>query len=58
MWRRILYAFRKMECQDYYEHHAPYKGEGDRCDRNEISAGTAIQISILGMSTTFSGPSP
>lgn len=47
-----------MECQDYYEHHAPYKGEGDRCDRNEISAGTAIQISILGMSTTFSGPSP
>ncbi|KAK6951232.1 hypothetical protein Daesc_007763 [Daldinia eschscholtzii] len=36
-------------------HNPPFEGPGDRCHRREISAGTATQISILGMSTSFSG---
>ena len=44
-----------MECDVYYLDHPPYEGSGDRCSRNEIAAGTAMQFSILGMSTTFFG---
>lgn len=44
-----------MECDVYYSHHPPYTGPGDRCSRDEITAGTATQFSILGMSTTFFG---
>ena len=44
-----------MECDAYYETHPPYEGTGDRCSVNEIAAGTALQYSILGMSTTFCG---
>ena len=51
----LLYVFREMECDVFYETHPPYEGNGDRCNRNEIAAGTATQFSILGMSTTFCG---
>lgn len=51
----IFYAFHLMECDVYYSHHPPYTGPGDRCSRDEITAGTATQFSILGMSTTFFG---
>src|SRR3569833_546307 len=44
-----------MECDVFYQSHPPYEGDGDRCSRNEIAAGTATQFSILGMSTTFCG---
>lgn len=44
-----------MECDVFYSSHPPYTGDGDRCSRNEIAAGTARQYSILGMSTTFCG---
>jgi len=52
----ILYVFRMMECESFYTHNPPYDGPWeDRCRRREINAGTAQQISILGMSTSFSG---
>ncbi|KAF3024817.1 hypothetical protein E8E14_009750 [Neopestalotiopsis sp. 37M] len=51
----ILYAFRKMACEDYYEHAAPYTGTGDQCSRPEIDASTARQVMILGMSTILCG---
>ncbi len=44
-----------MVCDVYYRDHPPYDGTGDRCGANEITAGTATQFSILGMSTTFFG---
>lgn len=52
----ILYVFRLMECDVFYTHNPPYDGPWeDRCHRREINAGTAQQVSILGMSTSFSG---
>jgi hypothetical protein len=44
-----------MVCDDYYSHHSPFDGAGDRCNRNDIAAETAVQFSILGMTTTFCG---
>lgn len=44
-----------MVCEDYYSHHSPFDGVGDRCNRNDIAAETATQFSILGMTTTFCG---
>ncbi|OTB02786.1 hypothetical protein M426DRAFT_322382 [Hypoxylon sp. CI-4A] len=51
----IIYVFRLMECDVFYNHNPPFQGPGDRCHRREINAGTATQVSILGMSTSFSG---
>ncbi|KAH8888435.1 MFS general substrate transporter [Thozetella sp. PMI_491] len=51
----IFYVFHLMECDVYYSTHPPYTGTGDRCSINEITAGTATQFSLLGMSTTFFG---
>ncbi|KAL8294812.1 hypothetical protein RB597_008267 [Gaeumannomyces tritici] len=51
----IIYIVRQMMCDDYYTSHAPYEGDGDRCNRNAISAGTATQLSYLAMSTTICG---
>ncbi|KAK9786703.1 putative Major facilitator superfamily (MFS) profile domain-containing protein [Seiridium cardinale] len=51
----IIYVFRIMECDVFYSHNPPFDGIGDRCHRREIDAGTATQVSILGMSTSFSG---
>ncbi|KAI1136241.1 hypothetical protein F5Y05DRAFT_392068 [Hypoxylon sp. FL0543] len=51
----IIYVFRLMECDVFYSHNPPFEGPGDRCHRREINAGTATQVSILGMSTSFSG---
>ncbi|KAI0376187.1 major facilitator superfamily domain-containing protein [Hypomontagnella monticulosa] len=51
----IIYVFRLMECDVFYSHNPPFEGPGDRCHRREIDAGTATQVSILGMSTSFSG---
>lgn len=44
-----------MTCDAFYDHHPPYTGDGDRCARNEIAAGTATQVSILGITTTLCG---
>ncbi|KAI1408322.1 major facilitator superfamily domain-containing protein [Hypoxylon sp. FL1857] len=51
----IIYVFRLMECDVFYSHNPPFEGPGNRCLRREIDAGTATQVSILGMSTSFSG---
>ncbi|KAI5920954.1 major facilitator superfamily domain-containing protein [Camillea tinctor] len=51
----IIYVFRLMECDIFWSHHGPFEGPGDRCHRREINAGTATQVSIVGMSTSFSG---
>ncbi|KAL4792219.1 hypothetical protein BDV19DRAFT_392393 [Aspergillus venezuelensis] len=48
----ILYVFRLMKCEEFYR----YETATDRiCSRNEIDAGTAAQVSILGLSTAFCG---
>ncbi|KAI1091252.1 hypothetical protein F5B19DRAFT_459626 [Rostrohypoxylon terebratum] len=51
----IIYVFRLMECDIFYSHNPPFEGPGDRCHNRQITAGTAQQVSILGMSTSFSG---
>ncbi|KAI1421160.1 major facilitator superfamily transporter [Xylaria sp. FL1777] len=52
----IVYVFRLMECDIFYEHNPPFAGPvDDRCHRREIDAGTALQFSVLGMSTSLSG---
>jgi len=56
--RRLIYVFRLMTCQAYYESHpgtAPSSPIHDRCSLPEIEAGTARAISLLGCSTTFFG---
>ncbi|KAF0323768.1 major facilitator superfamily transporter [Colletotrichum asianum] len=49
----ILYVFRLMECEEFYGHHDTGDLLGDRCSRSEIDAGTATQVSILGLLTMF-----
>ena len=44
-----------MECETYYDSHPPYQGSGDRCSVDAVTASTATQFSILGMSTTLCG---
>lgn len=44
-----------MECDVFYSHNPPFDGPGDRCSRREINAGTATQVSLVGMSTSFFG---
>ncbi|ATY59548.1 Major facilitator superfamily transporter [Cordyceps militaris] len=51
----LLYVFRLMTCDAFYDRRPPYTGDGDRCARNEIAAGTATQFSILGITTTLCG---
>ncbi|KAI1079747.1 major facilitator superfamily domain-containing protein [Whalleya microplaca] len=51
----IVYVFRLMECEVFYSHNPPFEGTGDRCHHREISAGTATQLAIVGMSTSFFG---
>ncbi|KAH7129962.1 major facilitator superfamily domain-containing protein [Dactylonectria estremocensis] len=51
----LFYVFHLMECDAFYDTHPPYTGSGDKCSRDEITAGTATQFSILGMSTTLCG---
>ena len=54
----MFYVFHLMECDSYYDSHPPYNGTGDRCSIDAITAGTATQFSILGMSTTLCGGLP
>ncbi|KAE8444468.1 hypothetical protein EG329_000559 [Mollisiaceae sp. DMI_Dod_QoI] len=51
----LIYVFRLMTCDAYYETH-PEPGPGhDRCSNHEIEAGTARAVSLVGASTTFFG---
>ncbi|KAK0386044.1 hypothetical protein NLU13_5881 [Sarocladium strictum] len=51
----LFYVFHLMECDNYYDSHPPYEGPGDRCSVDAVTAATATQFSILGMSTTLCG---
>ncbi|KAL2882669.1 hypothetical protein SGCOL_001876 [Colletotrichum sp. CLE4] len=52
----IIYVFRVMACETFYESHAPYDGPAsEMCHRREIDANTATQVSILGMTTSVCG---
>ncbi|TGJ82169.1 hypothetical protein E0Z10_g6617 [Xylaria hypoxylon] len=51
----LLYTFRVMVCEEFYKHAPPYEGTGDRCARNEIDAGAAAQIAIMGAATILCG---
>lgn len=51
----ILYTFHLMVCEEFYKHNPPYEGSGDRCARNEIDAGAAAQVAIMGAATIICG---
>ncbi|KAI8625951.1 major facilitator superfamily transporter [Xylariaceae sp. FL1651] len=51
----MLYTFHVMVCEEFYKHAPPYEGTGDRCARNEIDAGAASQIAIMGSATILCG---
>jgi len=44
-----------MVCEEFYKHAPPYEGPGDRCARNEIDSGAAVQVSIMGSATILCG---
>ncbi|KAH6867979.1 major facilitator superfamily domain-containing protein [Alternaria rosae] len=51
----MLYAFRILTCDAYYEHHEPDPNATDRCARREIDAGAARAFALLASSTTIFG---
>ncbi|KAI1307083.1 major facilitator superfamily domain-containing protein [Xylaria venustula] len=51
----LLYTFHVMVCEEFYKHAPPYEGTGDRCARNEIDAGAASQVAIMGCATIICG---
>ncbi|KAF2845348.1 MFS general substrate transporter [Plenodomus tracheiphilus IPT5] len=51
----ILYAFRLMTCDAYYESHDPDPNAADICAGREIEAGTARAFALLAASTTIFG---
>jgi MFS family permease len=51
----ILYVFRAMICQKYYENHVPDPDAIDRCAKREIEAGAARAFALLAASTTIFG---
>lgn len=51
----ILYVFRIMTCEAYYENHAPDPNDMDRCAKREIEAGAARAFALLAASTTIFG---
>ncbi|KAF2128762.1 MFS general substrate transporter [Dothidotthia symphoricarpi CBS 119687] len=51
----MLYVFRKMVCEAYYEDHMPDPEAGDICANHEVEAGTARAIALMAVSTTVFG---
>ncbi|KAI1147693.1 major facilitator superfamily transporter [Nemania diffusa] len=51
----LLYTFHVMVCEEFYKHAPPYEGTGDRCARNEVDAGAASQVAIMGAATILCG---
>jgi MFS family permease len=51
----ILYVFRVMTCEAYYEKHVPDPTAIDRCAKREIEAGAARAFALLAASTTIFG---
>lgn len=51
----ILYAFRLMTCDAYYETHTPDPNSVDRCAKHEIEAGASRAFAVLSASTSIFG---
>jgi MFS family permease len=51
----LIYVFRLMTCEAYYDTHPNPPPGSDRCSVPKIEAGTARAVSLLGFSTTFFG---
>ncbi|KAI1125569.1 major facilitator superfamily transporter [Nemania abortiva] len=51
----LIYTFHVMVCEEFYKHAPPYEGPGDRCARNEVDAGAASQVAIMGAATILCG---
>jgi MFS family permease len=51
----ILYMFRIMTCDSYYESHTPDPSDSDRCAKPVIEAGSARAFALLAASTTIFG---
>jgi MFS family permease len=51
----MLYMFRLMTCEAYYEKHTPDPAAMDRCAKREIEAGAARAFALLAASTTIFG---
>ncbi|KAF1833897.1 MFS general substrate transporter [Decorospora gaudefroyi] len=51
----ILYVFRIMTCDAYYEKHEPDPTASDICAKREIEAGAARSFALLAASTTIFG---
>lgn len=51
----LVYVFRLMTCEAYYEKHSNPPSGKDRCAVPSIEAGTAQAVALLGFSTTFFG---
>jgi MFS family permease len=51
----LLYVFRVMTCDAYYEKHTPDPDAIDRCARREIEAGASRAFAVLAASTTIFG---
>ena len=52
----MVYVFRIMTCEAYYETHPPPGPDvKDRCSIHEVEAGTARALALLGASTTLFG---
>jgi hypothetical protein len=53
---RLVYVFRVMTCDEYYETHPePFSRSRDRCDLPEIGSSTSKAVALLGFSTTLFG---
>jgi MFS family permease len=51
----LLYVFRVMTCDAYYDEHTPDPNAIDRCAKHEIEAGAARAFALLSASTTIFG---
>lgn len=51
----MLYVFRLMTCEAYYDKHSSPEGPVDRCAKREIEARTAREVALLAGSTTLFG---
>ncbi|KAF2818507.1 MFS general substrate transporter [Ophiobolus disseminans] len=51
----ILYVFRVMTCDAYYEKHTPDPSAIDRCAKHEIEAGASRAFAVLSASTSIFG---
>lgn len=52
---RLIYVFRLMTCETYYNSHPEPISAQSRCDNRQIEAGTAKAVALLGASTTLFG---